>query len=154
MNTIYISAPKYKELSEKLLYLKKDKAKEIADELEIARAHGDLSENAEYKIAKENQTVLMRDIEVLEDQLERCQIVKSPKKDGTIFVGNFATVLFVSDKMKETFELCGIFEAEPKKNKISNESPIGKALFGKKKGDKVSVVTPDGSFMIEVLDVK
>jgi len=149
-----MSPQMFKTQTEKLVYLKREKSREIADALDLARSHGDLSENHEYKSAKEDQELLMKDIEMLEEQLGRTTVVKAGKKDGSVFIGSKVKVYFVADKDEEEFEICGIFETNPRENKISNESPIGKALFGKKKGEKVSVATPDGNFSVEIRDVR
>lgn len=155
MQTIFMSPEKNKELGERLAYLKRDKAREIAEEIEVARSHGDLSENSEYKTAKENQDLLLSEIESLEEQLSRSKIIKKGQYKGEeIFIGSNVKVFFVDDKEEETYEICGIFETDPKQNRISNESPIGKALWGKKKGDRVAVNTPGGSFFVEIRDVK
>ena len=154
MQTIYMSPSMFKAQSERLVYLQRERTKEIADALELARSHGDLSENSEYKSAKEDQELLMKEIEMLEEQLGRTTVVKNGSKDGSVFIGSKVKVYFVADKDEEEFEICGIFETNPRENRISNESPIGKALFGKKKGEKVTVVTPDGSFAVEIKEVK
>ena len=155
MNTIYMSPEMYKIQTEQLKYLKRDKAKEVADALETARSHGDLSENSEYTSAKDEQDKLNVDIAILEDQLSRTVVVnKGERKSSDIFIGSKVKLFFVADKEEETYEICGIFESDPLKNKVSNESPYGKALMGKKKGDKATISTPNGNIIVEVRDVK
>jgi transcription elongation factor GreA len=114
---------------------------EIAEKIANARDYGDLSENAEYDAAREEQAQVEGRIAELEDILKNADIIKPGKSDGTVKVGS--TVDLHNGK-KVTYKIVGPVEADPLEGKISNESPIGIALLGKKKGDKVSIVTPKG----------
>jgi transcription elongation factor GreA len=115
---------------------------EIAEKIANARDYGDLSENAEYDAAREEQAQVEGRISELEDILKNADIIKPGKSDGTVKVGS--TVELHNGK-KVTYKIVGPVEADPLEGKISNESPIGIALLGKKKGDKVSIETPKGT---------
>ncbi|HAC56657.1 TPA: transcription elongation factor GreA [Candidatus Saccharibacteria bacterium] len=116
------------------------KRSEIAEKIANARDYGDLSENAEYDAAREEQAMLESRIAELEDILKNADIIK-PTKSSTIKVGS---TVHLENGKKVTYKVVGPVEADPLEGKISNESPIGAALMGKKVGDKVSIVTPKG----------
>ena len=114
---------------------------DIAEKIANARDYGDLSENAEYDAAREEQAQVEGRIAELEDILKNADIIVPGKSDGTVKVGS--TVQLHNGK-KVTYQIVGPVEADPLEGKISHESPIGLALLGKKKGDKVSIDTPRG----------
>ena len=116
------------------------KRSDIAEKIANARDYGDLSENAEYDAAREEQAMLETRISELEDILKNADIIK-PTKSSTIKIGS--TVALENGK-KVTYQVVGPVEADPLEGKISNESPIGLALMGKKVGDKVTITTPKG----------
>lgn len=122
------------------------KRSEIAEKIANARDYGDLSENAEYDAAREEQAMLETRIAELEDILKNADIIK-PNKSSTIGVGS--TVHLANGK-KVTYQVVGPVEADPLEGKISNESPIGAALMGKKVGDKVTITTPKGQVVYSV----
>lgn len=138
----YLSKEKYDELVEELAILTRDRRKEIAESLEAAKALGDLSENAEYHAAREAQAALEERISAIEEILRSATIVGENKKKDTVNIGSVVTVN--CDGKKATYTLVGSEETDIKQNKISNRSPLGDALMGKKKGDKCEYKTPNG----------
>ena len=129
----------------------KNRRTEIAEKIANARDYGDLSENAEYDAAREEQAQLESRVAALEEILQNADIIKPAKSNGTVQVGS--TVDLKNGK-KVTYQIVGPVEADPLEGKISNESPIGSALMGKKVGDKVTIETPKGSVSYTVEDVR
>ncbi len=122
---------------------------EIAEKIANARDYGDLSENAEYDAAREEQAMLESRITEVEDILQNADIIKATKS-STVKVGS---TVQLKNGSKVTYRIVGPVEADPMEGKISNESPIGQALMGKKAGDKVTIVTPKGetTYTVEVV---
>lgn len=114
---------------------------DIAEKIAAARDYGDLSENAEYDAAREEQGIVESRVIEIEDILQNFQLIKPAKSNGIVRVGS--TVELKNGK-KVTYTIVGPVEADPLEGKISNESPIGAALMGKKVGDKVTISTPKG----------
>ena len=119
----------------------------ITEAIKVARDFGDLSENSEYDDAKDEQAANENRISVLKQQLANCIVVEAPKRGGRISIGHQVTVVDASGKERE-FTIVGTAEADPKSGKISNESPMGKALMDHKKGDEVSFISPSGKTLI------
>ena len=128
-------------LKDELEHLKGHRS-EVAEKLRVAREYGDLSENAEYHDAREEQLQLESRISEVEHILKNVEIIDQPKKKDVVELGN--TVELNGSEEAKTFTIVGSVEANPLENKISNESPIGKALMGKKVGEKVSIKLPTG----------
>ncbi len=139
----YLTLEKKNELENELLQLKSVRRKEIADSLEYAKSLGDLSENAEYHQAREDQANCEDRISHIEQILKNAVIMETGVS-GVVSVGSTVTVLKKGSKEEKTFALVGSEEADSVSGKISNESPLGQALLGKKKGDKVIVHAPKG----------
>ena len=127
----------YNKLKEQLDYLKNVRRKEASERIKQARELGDLSENAEYDSAKEEQGIIEADIKRIEDELERAVIIEDPKSSNKVTLG--CTVRIREDGEEEEFQIVGTAEADIKQNKISNNSPLAEALLGRKKGEKVIV---------------
>ncbi len=143
-------------LKTELEYLKTTKRKEVAKRLKEAIAYGDLSENSEYEEAKNEQAFVEGRIIELEKMIKNAKII-SDKHDGDIKVqiGTTVTIENLTDKSKaETYTIVGSTEANSLNNKISNESPIGYSLIGKKKGEIVRVEVPAGVYEYKILDLK
>lgn len=146
------------ELQEELRILREEKRVDIANKLKEAISYGDLSENAEYQEARDEQAQVELRIAELEEMLKpgSYDIIdderSAKKKRSWINVGN--TVSLSSDKEKITYMIVGSQEANIFENKISNESPIGRALIGKNPGDTVTVVSPAGEKEYSIIDVK
>jgi transcription elongation factor GreA len=145
----------YDEIVRELKELEEVKLPAVIKRVETARAYGDLSENAEYHSAKEDQELTETRIMELQVVLQNSVIVQTSSKKANIGIGSTVTVSIKRGKSsrKQKFSICGEFEADPKSGKISSASPIGKALLGKKKGDVVKVETPAGEAEYEVLEV-
>ena len=143
-----------KKLEDELEYLKVTGRKEIAEKIKIARGFGDLSENAEYDAAKDAQATMDERIAKIEEMLKNAVVV-DVDDIGTDSVGicSKVKVLDVDFDEEETYTIVGSTEADPDSNKISDESPIGTALMGKKVGDVVSVETPGGVFELKILEI-
>ena len=148
----YLTQEKYDEFKEELEQLKTVKRKEVAENLEYAKALGDLSENAEYQEAKEAQAANEGRIAELEDLLRRAVIIK--KRDGLERVWIGATIEVTSQSQRRTFTIVGSEEADPEKGFISNESPLGKAFLGKKIGEEAEVETPKGKVRYKIVAIR
>lgn len=148
---IYLTSEGFLKLEEELEELKKVKRPEIINAIKEARALGDLSENAEYSSARDNQAKLEARIKEIEYTLEHATIIEN-SNDGKVRVGSVVTIMYDEDD-EEQYTIVGTNEADPFENKISNESPIAQAVLGKIKGDKVTVESPNGSFDIKIVNV-
>ena len=143
----------YEKLTEQLKALRAERP-QIVDAIEEARAHGDLSENAEYHAAKERQGQVEAQIAELEDQTSRAQIIDPATLSGErIVFGATVTVLDDDDKPMK-YQIVGRPEADAKKGRISYDSPLGKALIGKSVGDEVEVTVPSGDrfYLVEKVE--
>ena len=150
-NGLILTAEGYLKLEEELNELKTVRRPEIIQAIKDARAQGDLSENADYDAARAEQAQIEAKIKELEYRLEHSEIAAKTEK-GTITVGSSVTVVD-EDGDEDTYHLVGSVEADSFNNKISNESPIGKALVGHKEGDEVSVDAPNGSYKLKIKKV-
>lgn len=148
----YLSKEKFDELEQELHMLKTVKRKEIAEALEFAKSLGDLSENAEYHSAREEQAKLEERIAQIEYVLKHAQVVERPS-DGTISVGSMVVIQKIGETNTRTFQIVGSEETDMLAGKISYKSPLGRALSGKKKGDTITVTTPKGEMEYEILSV-
>ncbi len=149
---ILLTAEGYLELETELNDLKINKRPEVIKALKEARALGDLSENADYDAARDEQAKLEGRIKELEYKLENAKIIQ--KNDtNTIGVGSTVVIKYLEDDEQEEYKIVGSLEADPFSNKISNESPIGAAIIGKKVNDIVDVETPNGSFEIAIVSI-
>ena len=152
MAEIWLTEREVEKRRQKLDYLKGERRLEIAEMLKIARGFGDLSENAEYDAAKNEQAKNEYDIAVLEDELQHVHIIdESALTSGGVNIGTSVTVRNAKNGFETTYQIVGTTEADPRKGKISNESPIGAALMGHKAGDKVDVHTPGGLLELEIV---
>lgn len=149
----YITEEKKKALVDELDYLKTTKRKEILESLEAARALGDLSENAEYHQSREDQGKTEDRIMQIEHMLKSAVIIKK-HSSSNVEIGTTVKVKKESSKEEITYSIVGAEEADMKNNKISNKSPLGGALFGKKKGDVVSIKTPKGLVKYTIVDIQ
>ena len=139
----YISEEGLQELKERLHALKTEKRKEIAERLEHAKTLGDLSENAEYQEAKEEQSLMESQIDELEDMLRDTVVIHKGSQTDKVAIGS--TVVVQSRHGEAPYTILGSEEADPGTGKISNESPLGKAFLGKHAGDTADVKTPSGT---------
>lgn len=144
-----------KKYEEELEELKVNRRQEVAQKIKEARAQGDLSENAEYDAAKDEQRDIEARIEQLEKILKNAEVVDEDEVDlEKINVGCRVKVKDMTEKEEVEYKIVGSTEADCLQGKISNESPVGKALIGAKKGDTVKVETPAGVFKYKVLEIQ
>jgi transcription elongation factor GreA len=142
-------------LKEEIAYLTTDKRREVAERIKHAREFGDISENSEYDDAKNEQAMLEQRIIQLEERLSRARLIESedvPK--GVVAVGTRVRLRDLDAKETIEYVIVGSAEANPREQKLSNESPVGKAIIGKKKGETVEVSAPRGSLKYKIMDVK
>ncbi len=152
---IQVTKEGLEELKAELQELKEVKLPSVIKRVAAARAHGDLSENAEYHDSKEEQQFVETRISEIEDVIERAVVVKQTKSQTKVGVGSTVTVTIKGKSGKQKmFHIVGEFEADPMEGKISSVSPIGKALMGKKKGDEVAVEIPAGTVTYVVEEIK
>ena len=142
----------YEELEKQLEYLKTVKRYEISEQIKQARAFGDISENAEYDEAKNEQARIENEILVIENKLRHAKVVsQSDVKKNVVGVGKKVVVHDIEENEDLELIIVGSTEADPKLGKVSNESPIGAALIGKKKGQEVEVEAPAGIIKFKIL---
>ena len=153
MAEIFMTAEGKKQLEERLKYLKTEGRNEAAEKIREAREFGDLSENAEYDIATEEQAKMEAEILEIEAKLHNVQIIDNKVKGDRIDVGS-KVVLKAADGTVFEYTIVGTHESNPMEGRISNESPIGKAILGKRKGDEVSVAAPAGELKYKIIDNK
>lgn len=143
-----------KELEEKLEYLKTVRRPEISEQIKIARGFGDLSENAEYDEAKNEQAKIEGEIAQIEAMLKSAVVVDETDIDlKAVSVGTTVKVLDIEFDEEVEYKIVGSAESNINEGKISNESPVGAALIGKKVGDIVDVEVPSGTIQLKVLDI-
>lgn len=147
-----LTAEGYLEVENELNELKTVRRPEIIKALKEARALGDLSENADYDAARNEQAQVEARIHDLEYMIENATIIKNGKKDK-VSVGSAVTIEYIDDKEEENYLIVGSLEADPFENKISNESPIGKAIIGKKVNDIVEIESPKGAYKIKITKI-
>lgn len=152
---VLVTQEGYQELLDELENRKVVKRREIAERIKVAMAEGDLSENAEYSESKDEQNKNESRIIVLEDLLKRVKVVKPEdiKKD-VVHIGGKVKVKDIEFDEEIEYTIVGATESDPFNNKISNVSPLGAALIGKKAGERVEVQSPSGTIAYEVLEVK
>ncbi|MBU6430756.1 MAG: transcription elongation factor GreA [Patescibacteria group bacterium] len=149
----YLTKEKYEELVRELDNLKKVKRKEVAESLEYAKSLGDLSENAEYQEAREWQANIEDRIAKLESILKSAEIVSSYHGD-IVSIGSTVTIQKKGETTNKVFKVVGSEEADMNAGKLSNRSPIGAAMMGKKKGETFSYSAPNGIINCKIIDVK
>ena len=142
------------ELKKELAELNEIKLPEVIERVARAREYGDLSENAEYHSAREDQQLIETRIDEIQAVVNTAKVVSSSKGTSKVNVGSTVLVTIKGKKAKITFHMVGEFEADPAENKISIASPVGRALQGKKKGDSVKVATPGGEVEYQIEDIK
>ena len=147
---LYVTKEGLQEIKDELEHLTTVKQEELSLKLQAAIAQGDLKENADYHAAKEEQAFVALRIRDLEDSLRRAEIIKDVGPSDVVRVGSTVTVVEEGYDDEETYHIVGAHEADPGKGRISNESPIGRALLGAKKGQIVSAQTPAGNLSFQV----
>jgi transcription elongation factor GreA len=144
-------------LEEELHYLKTTKRPEVANKIKEAREFGDLSENSEYDAAQNELAIMEARIKDIEETLKNVVVLdQSQLSKNIVSIGSKVTLrdMEFPDDEPEWFIIVGMTESNPSENKISDQSPVGKALLGKKKGEKVIVEAPGGEFEYEILNIE
>ena len=153
-NKIYLTNEGFLEIEEELNHLKEVKRPEVIKALKDARALGDLSENADYDAARNEQAQVEGRIKELELLLEKAELIEKKDTDK-VSLGTTVKIKYDDDDDDvEEYRIVGSKEADPSNNKISNESPLAKGIMGAKVGDKCTVESPNGSYEVEVLEIK
>jgi transcription elongation factor GreA len=144
----------HRKLTEQVKHLKTVERPEVVQAIEDARAHGDLSENAEYHAAKERQGQIEAMIADIDDQLSRAMVIDPATLSGNKVVFGATVTLIDEDEKKVRYQLVGQSEADAKDGKISYNSPLGRALIGRQKGEEVEVSTPSGDRYYEIAKIE
>ena len=147
-----MSQERLEELKKELEYLQTVREKEVSEQIKEARSFGDLSENSEYDEAKTEQGTLYSKIAEIKNLIENAVILENVPVGTAITMGSRVTVREVGEEDEETYEIVGSQEANPMLGRISDESPLGRSLMGKKKGDKIEYEAPGGIIHYEILD--
>lgn len=151
----YLTKEGLQKIKEELEHLKTEKRAEISERLEVAISHGDLSENADYAYAKQEQAFVEGRIKDLEDSLRRAEVIDHDGRNDKVRIGNTVTVVEPGfEDEPETYYIVGAHEADPSNGRISNESPIGRALLGAKKGQTVTAQVPAGEIQLKVTTIE
>lgn len=149
---LYLTSEGLDELRKELDELIQVRRPEVINALKDARAQGDLSENAEYDAARNDQAIVESRIRELEAMIENAVIITKVNTD-VVSIGTKVTLEYVDDEEEEEYSIVGSSEADPFLNKISNESPIAKAIMGLKVGSVVSVESPNGKYDVKILAI-
>ncbi|MDD2238809.1 MAG: transcription elongation factor GreA [Bacilli bacterium] len=150
---IHLTSEGFLELETELNTLKTERRPQIIDAIKEARAQGDLSENADYDAARTEQAEVESRITELEYMLSNAKIIEKKKANGVVVLGSIVLIEYIDNKETEEYQIVGSMEADPFENKISNESPIGKAIINKKVGDILSVESPTCSYKIKIIKI-
>ena len=155
MQEVILTQEGYNKLEEQLNYLKTEKRTEIAERIKTARGFGDLSENSEYDEAKSAQRENEEEIAELEQKIRNAKIIDEAEIDTkTVQIGNLVKLLDIEFNEEVEYTIVGSTEVNLAENKVSNVSPIGKALLGRKKGETVDVDAPAGVVQYKILAIK
>ena len=156
MKEVILTPEGYEQLKAELDHLSTEKRREIADRIAAAREFGEIAENAEYDDAKNEQMMLEHRIAQLEERLANAQVIDRKRVDTSVVsVGAVVRLRDVDAKQTVEYFIVGSAEANPAEQKLSNESPVGKAIMGRKKGETVEVATPRGSkIKFKIMEIK
>ncbi len=155
MKEVILTADGFKKLQKEIDHLRTEKRREVAERIRVAREFGDIAENAEYDDAKNEQAMLEHKIAQLEERLLSARVItkKEISKDA-VSVGSHVRLRDMQANKTFEYHIVGSAEANPAENKLSNESPVGKAIIGHKKGDVVEVSAPRGALKFKILEIK
>ncbi len=155
MKEVILTPEGYEKLKEEIQFLSNDKRFEIADRIRVAREFGDISENAEYDDAKNEQALLEHRIALLEERIRNARVIETGEvTTDVVSVGSHVRLRDLDAKKTVEYHIVGVAEANPAENRLSNESPVGRAILGRKKGETVEVTAPRGSLKYKILDIK
>ncbi len=155
MKDVILTKEGYQKLKDEIEYLSTDRRRDVAERIKTAREFGDIAENAEYDDAKNEQAMLEARIAKLEERLAAARVIE--KRDiakDVVSIGSRVRLRDVDAKQTVEYHIVGSAEANPAEHKLSNESPVGQAILGKKKGETVEVKTPRGSLKYKILEIK
>ena len=156
MKDVILTKEGYQKLKDEIEFLSTDRRREVADRIKTAREFGDIAENAEYDDAKNEQAMLEARIAKLEERLAAARVIE--KRDiakDVVSIGSTVRLRDVDAKQTVEYHIVGSAEANPAEYKLSNESPVGKAIIGRKKGETVEVTTPRGSVVkFKIMEIK
>ena len=155
MKEVILTREGYEKLRSEIEYLQTEKRREIAERIRIAREFGDISENAEYDDAKNEQAMLEHRIATLEERLLEARVVEDDEiSTDVVSIGVTVRLKDVEANQTVEYHIVGSAEANPAERKLSNESPVGRAIMGRKKGETVEVAAPRGALKFKVLEIK
>ena len=155
LKEVILTPEGFEKLKDEIEYLSNDRRREVAERIRDAREFGDIAENAEYDTAKNEQAHLEARIALLEERLKSARVVtKKEIKSGEVSVGTKVRLRDVKAGKTVEYHIVGSAEADPSENKLSNESPVGKAIMGRKKGETVEVAAPRGTLRFKIMDIK
>jgi transcription elongation factor GreA len=156
LKEVILTPEGYESLKQDLDVLRNDRRREIAERIKVAREFGDIAENAEYDDAKNEQAMLEHKIAQLEERLANARIIDTDDVDTSVVsIGSVVRLRDVDAKETVEYQIVGSAEANPVEHKLSNESPVGKAIMGKKKNETVEVTTPRGAIIkYKIMEIK
>jgi transcription elongation factor GreA len=156
LKDVLLTPEGYDNLTRELETLRTEKRREVADRIRVAREFGDIAENAEYDDAKNEQAMLEHKIAQLEERLLNARVIDTGDVDTSVVsVGSVVRLRDVDAKETVEYHIVGSAEANPAEHKLSNESPVGRAILGRKKGETVEVTTPKGSkIKFKIMEIK
>ena len=155
MKEVILTPDGYEKLKQEIDYLRGEKRREIAERIRVAREFGDIAENAEYDDAKNEQALLEHRIATLEERLLNARVIDTDEiTTDAVSIGTVVKLQDIEAKSTVEYHIVGSAEANPAENKLSNESPVGKAILGRKKGETVEVSAPRGALKFKILDIK
>ena len=148
-----MSQERYNEIAKELEYLQTVREKEVAEQIKEARSYGDLSENSEYDEAKTEQGKLYSKIAEYKNLLENAEIVEKTARAGSIGIGSKVKILDLEYNEEEEYQIVGSQEANPAQGRISDDSPIGRGLMGRRTGETITIEAPAGELQFKILKV-
>jgi len=152
---VILTAEGYEKLKEEIELLRTDKRRDIAERIRVAREFGDIAENAEYDDAKNDQAMLEHKIMLLEERLLHARVIDADDVDTSVVsIGSRVRLKDMDANETVEYHIVGSAEANPAERRLSNESPVGRAIIGHKKGEVVEVSAPRGSLKFKILDIK
>ena len=155
MKEVILTPQGYEKLKQEIEYLTTEKRREIADRIRVAREFGDIAENAEYDDAKNEQALLEQRIATLEERLVSARVIDEGEiTSDVVSIGSRVRLKDIDANETVEYHIVGSAEANPAEQKLSNESPVGRAIIGRKKGETVEVAAPRGSLKFKIMDIK
>ena len=155
MKEVILTPEGYERLKQEIDYLRTEKRREVADRIRVAREFGDIAENAEYDDAKNEQAMLEHKIAQLEERLLNARVIdRTEVSKDVVSIGSKVKLKDMETNKSVEYVIVGSAEANPAESKLSNESPVGKAIIGHKKGEVVEVTAPRGTLKFKILGIE